>query len=341
MVLKGKWLWLKRVRPGITYEQFVKTWEQLAKEGRAGTNAVLEVLGGNKSTIAAFREQYEREKYTRELALIESIELPKGILKALADVKINEIEKQQAEILKLRECIDDLIGDVKQAEERAAVAEAEAAVAKQNFDAEKLSLAQNLSAVQARMEDIKDRERILLARIDELSESCNAAKQEAAVAKKEGELLREQNEIIKNKSTKWLWAGEPNEHQDQKSYQQRICTFCNWQDTKRRTVLYFCADRNDWIIKTDRGESFNCFSFDEALQEFATHGIRRVEMEFDGFELGITATNTQSVLEACAKFIEDNGTSMRPSDLANAIRHLKISSWWAIYLLRKDKSLLG
>lgn len=44
----------KRGRPGIVYENFVEVWEQLIKEERAGTNTAHELLGGTKSTIAAF-----------------------------------------------------------------------------------------------------------------------------------------------------------------------------------------------------------------------------------------------------------------------------------------------
>lgn len=73
---------------------------------------------------------------------------------------------------------------------------------------------------------------------------------------------------------------------------------------KNEPVLYFGADRNDWIIKTDSGGSFNCFSMGEALQELSTHGIRRVEMEFDGFELAHAAVSlTKKEAGAIDKFL--------------------------------------
>ena len=45
----------KQGRPGIPYEDFVVVWEQLLQEGRAGSNTAHDLLGGSKSTIAAYR----------------------------------------------------------------------------------------------------------------------------------------------------------------------------------------------------------------------------------------------------------------------------------------------
>lgn len=78
---------------------------------------------------------------------------------------------------------------------------------------------------------------------------------------------------------------------------------------KREPVLYFVPDNNQWAIKTDSGGSFNCFSMSEALQELATHGIRRVEMEFDGFELAHAAvTLTKKEVGAIDKYLSEHWT---------------------------------
>lgn len=60
---------------------------------------------------------------------------------------------------------------------------------------------------------------------------------------------------------------------------------------KGEPVLYYRPEHSDWLIRTDGGGSFNCFSFGEALHEFASHGIRRIEMEFDGFGLEAAAVS--------------------------------------------------
>lgn len=76
---------------------------------------------------------------------------------------------------------------------------------------------------------------------------------------------------------------------------------------KREPVLYFAPSNNQWAIKTDSGGSFNCFSMGEALQELATHGIRRVEMEFDGFELAHAAmTLTKKEAGAIDKYLSEH-----------------------------------
>src|SRR5262245_6805089 len=97
----------RRGRPGISYEQFIEVWEQLANEGRAGTNAVHDILRGNKSTIVAFRERYEREKASKELALIKNIELPDAVHQAIASIKVKEIEVLEKVNVQLKARIDE------------------------------------------------------------------------------------------------------------------------------------------------------------------------------------------------------------------------------------------
>ncbi len=73
---------------------------------------------------------------------------------------------------------------------------------------------------------------------------------------------------------------------------------------KREPVLYYEAERSQWVIKTDSGGKFRCDSFGESLQELANCGVRRVEIEFDGFELGAAAvTLTKSEATAIHSFL--------------------------------------
>jgi chromosome segregation ATPase len=181
----------KRGRPGISYDQFVQVWESLLKEGRAGTNAAQEILGGNKNTIASFREQYEREKSSKELALLNSIELTDAVHKAIASIKVKEVDTLEKANAQLRSRIDDHIAALKEAENNLAAVKVDLDETKTNFDLERLSLERKLAAAQARIEDLETREKNLLARHDQLGEQYNQAKQEAAVAKKEVEMLRE------------------------------------------------------------------------------------------------------------------------------------------------------
>src|SRR5687767_9818902 len=112
----------KRGRPGIPYEQFVETWEQLLKEGRAGTNAAHDILGGNKSTIVAFRERYERDKSSRELSLIKNIELPEAVHQAIAGIKVKEINALEKINIELKSRVDEYLALIKETEERLASA---------------------------------------------------------------------------------------------------------------------------------------------------------------------------------------------------------------------------
>ncbi len=182
----------KRGRPGIAYEDFVETWEQLLlTQGRATTNAAHEALGGNKNTIASFRERYERDKAAKALSLIKSIELTDAVHQAIAGIKVKEIDALEKANGQLKSRIDEYLALVKETDEKLASAKIDLEDARMKFEAEKLSLERKLAAAQARIEDMQTREQKLIARCEQLVEHYNQAKQEAAVAKKEVDMLRE------------------------------------------------------------------------------------------------------------------------------------------------------
>ncbi len=182
----------KQGRPGIPYEKFVVAWEQLLQEGRAGTNTAHDVLGGSKSTIATYRERYEREKTSKELTLIKSIKLTEAVQRAIAEVKVQEIESFEKENTKLKSRIDEHLATIKEVEEKLAATQVTLENAKNDLDLEKLKLERQLAAAHARIHDMEQREQKLAAKQEQLNEKYNLAKQEAAVAKKEIEMLREQ-----------------------------------------------------------------------------------------------------------------------------------------------------
>ena len=79
----------------------------------------------------------------------------------------------------------------KEAEEKSAAAVVALNDAKVADDIEKLKLERKLAAAQARIDDIEQREQKMAAKCEKLAEQYNLAKQEAAVANKEIEMLRE------------------------------------------------------------------------------------------------------------------------------------------------------
>ncbi len=182
----------KSGRPGIPYEQFVATWEQLMEEGRAGTNAAHDILGGSKGTIAAYRERYEREKSSKELAFIKSVELSDAVHKAIAEVKVKELEALEKINVQLKTRLDENLNTLKETEGALASSKVDLDDAKAQFESERLSFERKLAAAQARIEDLEKREQKIIAQNEALSQECNHAKQESAVAKKEAEMLREQ-----------------------------------------------------------------------------------------------------------------------------------------------------
>ena len=65
---------------------------------------------------------------------------------------------------------------------------------------------------------------------------------------------------------------------DRKFMHSVIDRICN-----DKPVLYFSPDQNVWKIRSDSGRFFICSSVEMALKIFAASGIRRIDMEFDGF----------------------------------------------------------
>lgn len=182
----------KQGRPGIPYEKFIVVWEQLLQDGRAGTNTAHDALGGSKSTIAAYRERYEREKSSKELSLIKSIKLTEAVHRAIAEIKVQEIETLEKANTKLKSRIDEHLATIKEVEEKFAAAQVACEDAKNDFDIERLKFERQLAAANARIDDMEQREQKLALKYDQLNEKYNLAKQEAAVSKKEIEMLREQ-----------------------------------------------------------------------------------------------------------------------------------------------------
>ncbi len=181
----------KAGRPGIPYETFVEVWEQLSDEGRAGTNAALAILGGSKATISSYRERYEREQASKEQSLIKSVELTEAVHRAIAGIKVKEVTALENENKQLKVRIDDYLESIKSLEETLAEAIVAQADAKVDFDVQALKLERQLAAAEARNKDLAEREQALITRCEQLSDAANQAKQLAAVAQKETEMLRE------------------------------------------------------------------------------------------------------------------------------------------------------
>lgn len=99
----------KQGRPGIHYEKFAQVWEQLLSEGRAGTNTVHDLLGGSKSTIAIYRERFDREKASKELSVIKSVELTEAVHQAISAIKVKEIEALEKVNTQLKARIDETL----------------------------------------------------------------------------------------------------------------------------------------------------------------------------------------------------------------------------------------
>ncbi len=184
-------------RPGLSYAQYVEVWEQCIEEGRVNNNAVREILGGSRSTIVAFRERYEREKTAREVSIIKDIELNDAVLQAIATIKVKEIEALEKVHMQLKARLDENITTINELEKSCAAATAALGAAKSHFEDEKLKLAKRLAIGEARVDDLTLNAQKYAEKCEQLSEQYNQAKQEAAVAKKEVELLREQSK--KNK----------------------------------------------------------------------------------------------------------------------------------------------
>ena len=180
-----------RGRPSIDYGTFVETWEDLLKEEVASITAAHSRLGGCKSTLAKFRERYEREKVEAATSVLKEIELPDAVKQVIADFKLKEIKVLEKENAELKSRLDEMITNLKQAEEDLIEASMKLDEAKSDFDSDRLSLERKLAVEEARRADFKAREEALLEQLESKSEQLHQANQAAAVATKEVEMLRE------------------------------------------------------------------------------------------------------------------------------------------------------
>ena len=181
----------KAGRPGISYDQFVEVWEGLIKENRASNNNACSQLGCSKSTVSQYREQYERNQSAKEISFIKQIKLPETITQAIADMKLEEIQLLEKQNRQLEGRLDQCLGDLKKSEASRVEAIAKADEFKTQFDKDKLELERKLAAAEARISDAIERESQLQTRLEQVSEQYNQTKQDAVVAQKEIELLRE------------------------------------------------------------------------------------------------------------------------------------------------------
>jgi len=110
--------------------------------------------------------------------------------RAIAEVKVQEIDALEKINAELKARIDEYIAITKEAEEKSAAAVVALNDAKVADDIEKLKLERKLAATQALIDDTEQREQKMASKCEKLAE--HLAKQEAAVARKEIEMLREQ-----------------------------------------------------------------------------------------------------------------------------------------------------
>lgn len=160
---------MKMGRPGVTYEQFVKVWEALIKEGKATNNTVIERLGGSKGTIAKYREQYERDNTAKERQLITEIQLTDDIIRAISQTKVKEITFLEQKQQHLQERMDDTIKTIVEYETKNAELLLTLDELKKLNETEKLEFERKLAVSQARIEDLLAREQKWQLRYDELN----------------------------------------------------------------------------------------------------------------------------------------------------------------------------
>jgi hypothetical protein len=182
-------------RPGVPYKKFVEIWEQLVVDGKASNNAAQQLLGGSKSTIGSFRERYEREKTDKVIGMINSIQLTEAVKQAIAQIKVKEILELEKIIAQLNSRSEEYLSTLKETEDKLAASGLELDEAKLKFETQHLDWERNLAVSQVRFEDRRQQEQLLIAKYEKLNEQYNQAKQEAAVAKKEVEMLREQKKL--------------------------------------------------------------------------------------------------------------------------------------------------
>lgn len=182
----------KRGRPGIDYDEFKQTWQTLLEQGRATTNNALDILGGSKGTISKLREQFEQEEATKKLIEIEHITLPEKICDGLADIVMTRTKQLDVMYREQKARADEHLSTIMALESQLASKQVDFDDAKTQYEIDRTQYERRLAASEARIEDLKKREQTLLEKVDALQINYNQAKQHAAVAQKEVELLREQ-----------------------------------------------------------------------------------------------------------------------------------------------------
>lgn len=185
----------KAGRPGILYDDFVAAWEKLLAQGRASLNAAIEQVGGNKATIIAFRERYEREQASKRLDILKGIELPKAVIAAIADIKTKELETITATNQALQSRLDECLKTIAGLEKELGQCQEQKRAAGQAFGDERLAFEKAISVEQARVKDLQQREAQLIEKVEALQKQYGLAEQQAAVAKKEIEMLRERQGV--------------------------------------------------------------------------------------------------------------------------------------------------
>jgi len=87
--------------------------------------------------------------------------------------------------------IDNILSHLTKAESKLAAAKVDAEDQEFQFNAERLKYEKQLAIISAKHEELTKREQTLHGRLESKSSECHKAMQEAAVSKKEVDLLRE------------------------------------------------------------------------------------------------------------------------------------------------------
>jgi chromosome segregation ATPase len=186
---------MKQGRPGIEYNAFVTVWQELLNEGCATLHHALDRLGGSRSTLLRHRERYEQEQQSKAVDLIKRIKLTDVLVKSIAAIKLEEIDTLEGHNQALNARIDDSLHALKETEKKLTQALATVDEQQAKFAETTLAFERKLAISQAQIEDLQQREQTLQARCEQLNQQHNHALQDAAVAKKEVELLRERGPI--------------------------------------------------------------------------------------------------------------------------------------------------
>lgn len=187
----------KAGRPGVTYEQFIEVWEQLKAEGSATLSSVLSKLGGSNSTLINYRERYEQEKNSKQTDILKQIKLQDDLIKVIANIKVEEMELLEKQNQELKARLEEYLKTIK--ENEISIDKATKTIDELKTQSEEINLdfERKLAASEARSAELTIRENHANEQLEKLREHYNEAKQEAAVAKREIELLREQQQATR------------------------------------------------------------------------------------------------------------------------------------------------